>query len=125
MRFLTEYNMDVMVPAATYSLAYFNPVVRTDIESWPTGLRARYRALTLRMVEYGANLGMPHTRALGSGLFELRVKSVESIGRAFYCALAGRRIVMLHGMVKKSDKTPIYDLRIARSRLNEVLRHGT
>jgi phage-related protein len=113
-----------MVPAATYSIAYFNPAVRAGIESWPTGLKVRYRALTLRMVEHGANLGMPHTRAMGGGLFELRVKGAEGIGRAFYCALVGRRIVILHGMVKKSDKTPVNDLRIARIRLNEVLRHG-
>jgi len=40
----------------------------------PDGLLARYLRLTDMMLEFGANLGMPHTRAMSDGLFELRVK---------------------------------------------------
>lgn len=116
--------MNGIRPTVGYVIEYFNSAVQATIEVWPTGLRARYRALTLRMANHGANLGMPHTRALGGGLFEIRVKSAEGIGRAFYCALVGRRIVILHGYVKKSDKTPAKELSIARNRMNEVLRHG-
>ena len=56
---------------------------------------------------------------MGSGLFELRLKSQEGIGRVFYCTLVGRRIVMLHQFVKKSDKTPPKELAIARTRMKE------
>lgn len=38
----------------------------------------------------------------------------------FYCTLVGKRIVMLHGFVKKSQKTPPKELKIARSRMSEV-----
>ena len=50
--------------------------------------------------------GMRHTRAMGEGLFELRLKAGEGIARVFYCTLVGRRIVMLHQFIKKSEKTP-------------------
>jgi phage-related protein len=43
---------------------------------------------------------------MGGGLFELRLKSKEGIGRVFFCTLAAQRIVMLHAFVKKSPKTP-------------------
>ncbi len=70
---------------------------------------------------YGPDLGMPHTRAMGEDLFELRIKAAEGIARVFYCtAVVGRRIVMLHQFIKKSDKTPRRELEIARKRLKEV-----
>jgi phage-related protein len=63
---------------------------------------------------------MPHTRALNNGLFEIRAKADEGIGRAFFCTMIGRRIVILHGFIKKTDKTPKRELDIARSRQKEV-----
>ena len=65
-----------------FTLAYFNPAVQVGVQGWPDRLRARYFALTMRMAEHGPDLGMPHTRALGSGLFEIRAKSSEGIARA-------------------------------------------
>lgn len=63
---------------------------------------------------------MPHTRAMGNGLFELRLKAADGIARVFYCTLVGRRIVMLHQFIKKSDKTPGKELDIARKRMKEI-----
>ena len=103
-----------------YTFAYFNIAVQDGVQGWPDGLRARYFALTVRMAEHGPDLGMPHTRALGGGLFEIRAKGREGIGRAFYCALVGRRIVILHQFIKKSRKTPARELRIARARMKEI-----
>jgi phage-related protein len=72
------------------------------------------------MLNFGPDLGMPHSRAMGKGLFELRLKSKEGIGRVFYGLLPGRRIMMLHAFVKKSQKTPAKELDIARARWKEV-----
>ena len=72
------------------------------------------------MEAYGPDLGMPHTRAMGSGLFELRLKAAEGIARVFYCTIVGRQIVMLHQFTKKSEKTPRKELEIARRRMEEV-----
>lgn len=76
--------------------------------------------LTRRMVVLGPNLGEPHTKAFGDGLFELRLKGAEGIARVFFCTLVGRRIVMLHSFIKKSNKTPQRELEIAESRLKEL-----
>jgi phage-related protein len=65
----------------------------------------------------GPDLGMPHTRAMGEGLFELRLKAVEGIARVFYCTVVNRKVVFLHQFVKKSNKTPTRELKVARERM--------
>jgi phage-related protein len=100
-------------------ILYHDEKLQEAILELPRGLLARYLHLTDRMVEYGPDLGMPHTRAMGSGLFELRLKSQEGIGRVFYCTVAGSRIVMLHQFVKKTEKTPPRELAVARRRMKE------
>ena len=95
-----------------------------DVEQFvlklPAGLSAKYFHLTNLMSEFGANLGMPHTKPMSTGLFELRVKGKEGIARVFYCTKVGKRIIMLHGFVKKTSKTPSNDLRKAERRFKEV-----
>ncbi len=103
-----------------YVIEYYNEEVQEAILALPDTLAARYIVLTRRMVAVGANLGPPHTDAFGDGLFELRLKGAQGIARVFYCTLVGRRIVMLHSFVKKSQKTPIRDLDLARNRMKEV-----
>ncbi|MEO8817507.1 MAG: type II toxin-antitoxin system RelE/ParE family toxin [Paralcaligenes sp.] len=103
-----------------HSIHYYSESVQTQILSLPKTLQARYAALSLRMVNNGPNLGEPHTKAFGEGLFELRLKGAEGIARVFYCTLIGRRIVMLHSFVKKTDKTPPAERRIAEARLKEI-----
>ena len=91
----------------------------------PEGLLARYLRLTDLMLEFGSNLGLSHTRAIDNGLFELRVKSKEGIARVFFCTKVGKKIIMLHSYVKKSQKTPKKDLKIAKSRMSEVMENET
>ena len=91
-----------------WSVTFFNDRVEAEI---------RYAE---RMELFGPDLGMPHTRAMGSGLFELRIKAAEGIARVFYCTVVDRRIVILHQFVKKSEKTPLKELEIARRRMKEV-----
>lgn len=105
-----------------YVISYYDDAVQDAILDLPDGLAARYVVLTRRMVAVGPNLGEPHTKAFGEGLFELRLKAAEGIARVFYCTLVGRRIVMLHGFIKKSARTPRRELEIARERVREIKR---
>lgn len=103
-----------------WKIIYYNESLQKEIKALPAGIQARYIHLTERMCIYGANLGMPHTRAMKDGLFELRMKSQEGIGRVFYCTLVNKRIIMLHSFIKKTKKTPLKELNIAISRMKEV-----
>lgn len=103
-----------------WQLTYYNAKVAAQVERWPTGIRASYLRIVETMAIHGPDIGMPHTRAMGAGLFEVRAKGREGIGRAFYCTVAGERIVILHAIVKKTEKTPARDLDTARARQKEV-----
>jgi phage-related protein len=109
-----------MIAQMQYTIGYYSEAVQADILGLPAGLQGRYIALTERMCVSGAHLGEPHSSAMGNGLLELRLKSHEGIARVMYCTLVGRRIVMLHCFVKKTQKTPLADLALARKRLLEV-----
>ncbi len=103
-----------------FTITYHSEGVQTDILNLPDTLAARYIVLTRRMIALGPNLGEPHTKAFGEGLFELRLKGSEGLARVFFCTLAGRRIVMLHSFIKKTGKTPPRERRIAEIRMKKV-----
>lgn len=103
-----------------WEITYIDETVQANILNMPAGLLARYIRYADRMEVHGPDLGMPHTRAMGEGLFELRLKASEGIARIFFCTVIERRIVMLHQFVKKTDKTPRNELAIARRRLKEA-----
>lgn len=103
-----------------YEIRYHSEAVQNEILDLPDSLAARYLVLTRRMVALGPNLGEPHTKAMKSGLFELRLKGAEGIARVFYCTQVGRRIVMLHSFVKKTNHTPPRELDTAMHRMKEV-----
>lgn len=106
----------------SYSILYYNEQVQDDIMNLPATLQARYIGLTNRMIVYGPNLGLPHTDSFGSGLFELRIKGAEGIARVFFCTLVRQEIVMLHSFIKKTQKTPEKELKIAKERMKELKR---
>ena len=58
---------------------------------------------------------------MSDGLFELRPHGRSGIGRAMYCFLVGKRIVVVHAFIKKSPQTPDRDLKLARKRVKELL----
>jgi phage-related protein len=101
---------------------YYSEKVRLDVETLPVGIRASYARLTGLLVEFGLSLRMPHSKSMGDGLFELRPRGSEGIARVMYCTKIGRRIVILHVFIKKTQKTPKRELEIARRRQREVAR---
>lgn len=108
-----------------YAITYYSAALQEEILALPDTLAARYIVLTRRMVAIGPNLGEPHTKAFGDGLFELRLKGAEGIARVFFCTLIGRRIVMLHCFVKKSERTPVREREIAEARMKEIKHANT
>jgi len=106
-----------------WTVAFLSRRIEDEILALPAGFVARFVRYAERMETFGPDLGMPHTRAMGDGLFELRLKAAEGIARVFYCTLIGHRIVFLHQFIKKTDKTPRKELEIARQRMKE-LKHG-
>lgn len=98
------------------------PVIREFIDDLPKPTRAKvFRQLDLLELK-GADLGMPHSKALGDGLVELRVRSGRGTNevRVFYVFAKERHIYLLHGFIKKTQGTPGKELKIARQRKQEI-----
>ena len=106
-----------------FAINYFHARVLAEIESWPVEVVADYARLVELLMEHGPSLRLPHSRAFGDGLFELRPKGRSGIGRAFYCYMVGKQVIVLHAFIKKTQQTPDNELKLARKRLKEV-QHG-
>jgi phage-related protein len=69
------------------------------------------------MQEYGPDLGLPFTRAMGKGLFEIRAKGHAGIARGLFCTISKSTIVILHVFIKKTE------LELGIKRMKEVKKH--
>lgn len=103
-----------------WKVTFYSTRVEAEIGALPAGFVARFMRYAERMETYGPNLGMPHTRSMGDGLFELRLKAAEGIARILFCTVVERQIVVLHQFVKKSEKTPKRELQVAWNRMKEI-----
>jgi len=104
---------------------YCSESKRYPVEEFLDKLPAKHRAKAIRELElletYGWSLLSPHTRKIQgarySGLYELRIKFASNISRIIYFGSDGNTFVLLHGFVKKSNRTPQRALETALRRM--------
>ena len=77
----------------------------------------------IKTLQFGWPLGMPLVRKIEPGLWEVRSNISIGIARVLFTVQA-EFLVLLHAFVKKSDKTPLDDLSLARKRLSQVRGEG-
>ena len=105
----------------SWSVTFLNEIVREEFLALPKSLIA----VTLRIVELIENnglekTGMPYVRHLEGKLWEIRAKGKNGIARSLYVTASGKRVVIVRCFVKKTQKTPDKELKIARQRAKEV-----
>lgn len=89
-----------------WEIVYHSESIEQQVFALPDDLKAHYLRLTDLMMLFGPHLKLPHTKAMGSGLFELRLKGREGIARVFYCTNVGRKIVCCTVSLKNQRKRP-------------------
>ncbi len=94
------------------------------MRDWIKSLPAEDRKIVgtdIQKVEFGLPLRLPYCRKLGHGLWEVRSHLRDNrIGRVIF-ALVGGEMVLLHGFIKKTRKTPKQDIDLARQRMKELV----
>jgi len=89
-----------------------------SIEKFLKSLEPPTIAKTLRTLDllekFGNKLGMPHSKNIATGIFELRIRGKQEV-RIFYC-FHRNTIFLLQGFIKKSQKTPKKELELARNK---------
>ncbi|CCV13137.1 type II toxin-antitoxin system RelE/ParE family toxin [Mesorhizobium sp. STM 4661] len=96
---------------------------RKPVREWLLDISEDDRRLVgkdIQKVEFGWPIGMPYCRSLGHGLWEVRSDLTDGkIGRVIFSILAGE-MVLLHGFVKKTQKTPAQEIELALKRKREL-----
>jgi phage-related protein len=99
--------------------------VRVFMDSLSLTVRAKITRVIEKLVEYGVLLKEPFTKQIKGKIRELRVKDAQGNIRILYFTYTGRRFILLHGFIKKTDKTPERDIETAEKRMYDYIkRHG-
>lgn len=101
---------------------YMTAAGRKPVREWILELDKADRIVVgkdIQKVEFGWPIGMPSCRPLGSGLYEVRSDLAGRIARVIFC-IAGGEMVLLHGFIKKTQKTPATEIELARRRRKEI-----
>ncbi len=94
--------------------------VRDFLTKLSEDARAKVTAALDMLAMRGNKLMLPLSRAMGGGLLEIRVQHPEGPFRILYCFRPGRRIVLLHAFVKRTEQTPKGDLDVAKARKRDL-----
>jgi phage-related protein len=104
-----------------WQVKVLNEVVEAEIKALPDDMRARL-ARIIDVIEADSLAAVPRdaVRHLEDKLWELRVRGRDGISRAIYVTAAGQLVVIVRVFVKKTQKTPASELRLARQRAKEI-----
>jgi phage-related protein len=106
---------------AIWSVAYLDEAVAAEILALPADMQGKLARITELLAAWGPQrVGMPYTRPLGDKLWEIRLSGRSGIARVIYAAAGGRRLVLLHAFVKKTEKTPPQVIALALRRARSM-----
>jgi phage-related protein len=95
--------------------------VRAELKALPADMRARFRRIVELIQGHGLQqVREPHVKHVEGRLWEMRMRGKDGISRAIYVAAGGRRVVVVRVFVKKTQKTPRSEVRLALERAREV-----
>ena len=110
-------------PQPKLSVRFFRTAEgREPVREWLRSLPRQERKVIgdeIRTVQFGWPIGMPLVRKLDARLWEVRVDLPNRIGRVLF-TIVDRQAVLLHGFIKKSQRTPARDLAVAKQRAGQL-----
>jgi phage-related protein len=105
----------------SWRVEILNDTVASEIAGLPHDMQARFLRLSERIIQAGLeNLGEPHVKHLEGKLWELRLTGRDGIARALYVTSIGRRVIVVRAFVKKTQKTPPSEIKLALQRAKEI-----
>ena len=120
-----EGNVSDVAPRKIISVDFYSQEnSKEPVREWLKSLKKAERRTIgedIKMVQEGWPLGMPLVGNLGKGLWEVRSTLPNTIARVLFVMHEGQ-MVLVHGIIKKTQKTPSQDLEIGLKRAKEVWR---
>ena len=120
-RGLTNYIKNDISRMSKWSIEPLNDAVREELLGLPADHQARFLRICELLIEHGPqNVGKPYVLPIRDKLWEMRLKGRDGISRALYMAAKGRRLIVLRAFVKKTQKTPDREIKLALKRSKEI-----
>ena len=95
--------------------------VERELDTLAEDVRQRFLRIAELIEKHGlAAMHEPHVKHLEGKLWEMRMKGRDGIARAIYVTATGERAVVVHAFAKKTQKTTVRALELARARSKEV-----
>ena len=85
-------------------------------------MKAKLLSMLEILSEKGTNLRLPYSEHLDDGIFELRCKQGGNITRVLYFFFVGKKIILTNGFVKKTNKVPPKEIKLAKERRNDYIK---
>lgn len=105
----------------SWTVETLNEAVDKELESLPLDMRARFIRVVELVETFGLNqVGSPHVKHLEGSLWEIRLTGRSGISRALYVTARERRVVVVRVFIKKTQKTPRREIRLALERAKEI-----
>lgn len=99
-----------------------NQNIVDEFLSLPKDVQARFQRIFRLVEQHGLNaLVMPFARHIDDSIWEMRAKGRSGIARGLYMTTIGRKVVVLRFFLKKSQKTPLKEVEIAKKRAAESM----
>ena len=116
----TLFHMDADMPLEV--VFYRTESGNEPVRAWLQGLSKQDKRMIggdIKTVQYGWPIGMPVVRKMEPGLWEVRCRLDQHIARILF-TVKGEKMILLHGFIKKSQKTPQADLQLAKDRKTKL-----
>jgi len=104
-----------------WSVEFLDEKVQAALYELPRDIRASFERIVHLVEENGLErVREPYVKHLEGALWEMRMRGKDGIARAAYVKASGRRVVVVHVFVKKTQKTPRREIETALKRAKEV-----
>jgi phage-related protein len=104
-----------------WTVEVLNETVRAELKSLPADVNAKLKHIIELIAIFGLeNVHEPYIKHIEGKIWEMRMKGKDNIGRALYVTAKGKRVVILHAFIKKTQKTPNKAKKLAQQRLKEL-----
>ena len=118
------YERTKMFQLEFYETADAKTPVSDFLDSLDDKMAAKLLGLMEILEEKGTELRLPYSEHLDDGIFELRCKLGSNITRALYFFYSGKKIIVTNGFVKKTQKTPPSEIKLAKSRREDWIKRN-
>lgn len=104
-----------------WTVETLNETVDEELEALPNDMKARFIWISDLIASHGLeNVKEPYVRHIEGKLWEIRMKGRDGISRALYVTATPKRVVIVRVFIKKTQKTPASEIRLALKRAEEV-----